>query len=133
MSFRDDMQRFQAKVQANAKSIFVNVASHAHESIVNGSSVTGAPGQPVDTSALRNSWQLTFPSAGEAHISTNLVYAPYIEDGVVTARTGQVTGHTKQRLTLRSQVGGFHSVKLTVAGLPRIVEYETAKVLHGTP
>ena len=119
MSFADDINKFAIKVQTNSQAVFVNTASHAYESIVNGDQLTGAPGQPVDTGALRASWQLTFDSPTDATISTNLAYAPAIEDAVGPHGT----------LTLRSQVGGFHSLALTVAGMSRIVAAETAKVV----
>lgn len=131
MGFADDLRIFAAKVQARNQAVFVNTCAAAKDSIQNGSPVTGAPGQPVDTSNLKASWQLTFDSPSSALISTNVVYAPFIEEGVAPVRSGNVTGTTKQRLTLRSPVGGFHSVALTVAGLSRIVETETAKLTGG--
>ena len=120
MSFTDDINTFTVKVQTQTREVFANVASHAYESVVNGSPVTGAPGQPIDTGALRASWQLTFDSPTDASIITNMVYAPAIEDGV----------GSHGPLTLRSQVGGFHSVALTIVGLPAIVAAETAKVVR---
>jgi hypothetical protein len=114
MSFSSDISNWSAKVQANGQKVFLNTASHAFESIVNGSSVTGAPGQPVDTGALRNSWQLTFPSPTEALIATNLDYAVHVEENV-----RGVTFHNH----------GPHSVRLTALGLNRIVEAETKKVV----
>jgi hypothetical protein len=118
MSFAEDISKFATKVQTNSQAVFVNTASHVYESIVNGDQLTGAPGQPVQTGALRASWNLTFDSPTDATISTNMVYAPAIEDAVGPHGS----------LTLRSQVGGFHSVALTVAGMPRIVAAESAKV-----
>jgi hypothetical protein len=106
MTYADDIRRFQVKVAAATRDTFVDFVSALKGSIVEGSPVTGAPGQPVDTGALRNSWQdVVAPDFSEATIGTNVVYAPPIEDGV--GRFGP--------LTLRSKVGGFHSVKLTVA------------------
>ena len=116
MSFADDLKRFEQKVVADSRAIFVNVAATAHESIVNGSPITGAPGQPVDTGNLRNSWQLRFPDQNTAEISTNVEYAPYVEDNV---RNVRFKNH------------GPHSVKLTIAGLQNIVAHETAKVTGG--
>jgi hypothetical protein len=120
MSFQDDVNRFAAKVATNSRAIFVNSASHAHESIVNGSPVTGAPGQPVDTGALRASWVLSFDSQDSASISTNLAYAPANEYGITD---------DGRPYTQKSPVGGRHSVALTVAGFDRIVAVETAKVV----
>ena len=115
MSFADDLARFATKTQGKSNALFTNVASGVKESIVNGSAVTGAPGQPVDTGTLKASWQLTFESKNAALVSTNVAYAPVIEDNIRGA-------------TLRSEVGGFHSVKLTVGGFDRIVESELAKL-----
>lgn len=126
MTFSGDLKGFAARVQANAQAVFVNTASAAHESIVDGSSVTGAPGQPVDTGNLRGSWQLQFETPTIARISTNVEYAPYIEDGIVQARSGQVSGHTQQRLVFKNH--GPHSVKLTIAGVSKLANAEAEKL-----
>jgi hypothetical protein len=99
-------------IESRFMRVFRGVAQDTYESIVVGSPVTGAPGQPVDTGALRASWQLTFPKRTRAEIMTRQVYAAAIEDGV--GRHGP--------LTLRSQVGGFHSVKLTIGNFDLLVE-----------
>lgn len=115
MSFRDDLARFNKRIRVANNDVFINTASHAHESIVNGSAATGAPGQPVDTGRLRASWQLHFESPTKAVISTNVEYAEAVEDNL---RNVKFKNH------------GPHSVKLTVAGLQRIVDVETAKAAH---
>lgn len=115
MSFADDLNAFFAKTRYKTQTAFVNSANAVKESVVHGSAVTGAPGQPVDTGNLKASWQLTFDSPTEALVSTNVEYAPIIEYNVRGA-------------TLRSKVGGFHSVALTVAGFEKLVEAEVRKV-----
>jgi hypothetical protein len=112
VSFAGDVARFQAKVSARAQDIHDGVCDLAFESIVQGHVVTGAPGQPVDTGHLKGSWQNIPLEPLTRLIVTNVVYAPAIEDGI--GRYGP--------LTLRSAVGGFHSVKLTRAAWPRIVD-----------
>jgi hypothetical protein len=72
----------------------------------------------VSTGNLKASWQLTFESPDAALISSNVEYAEIIEDNIRGA-------------TLRSKVGGFHSVKLTIAGWQRLVEDETRKLTGG--
>lgn len=114
MSFSDDLKRFEEKVTVRSREVFVNVAAHAHESIVNGSGVTGAPGQPVDTGNLRNSWVLSFPDPATAEINSNCEYAEAVENNV-------------RGVTFKNH--GPHSVRLTVLGLGRIVEHETKKVV----
>lgn len=114
MTFSSDLEKFTAKVRANSQKIFVNTTSHAFESIVNGSPVTGAPGQPVDTGNLRNSWQLTFPAQTEALIATNVDYAVHVEENI-------------RGVTFKNH--GPHSVRLTALGMNRIVEAETRKAV----
>lgn len=118
MTFTEDLRRFSRTVDARQQAVFVNTVSAAQDSIQHGSALTGSPGQPVQSGNLKASWQSTFESKDVALISTNTVYAPDIEDGTRNGR----------ELTLRSQVGGFHSVKHTIAGLPAIVANETAKL-----
>lgn len=109
------LQRFRVKVDARAKAVLTNVASAAKHSVTDGSPVTGSPGQPVDTGNLKNSWQLTFPGPWRAEITTACEYAKSIEFNLRGA-------------TLRSQVGGFHSVALTVGGFRRLVAAANAEV-----
>lgn len=119
--FLDGIRRFQRTVQVRSEAAFTNVVAAVQDSIQNGSSVTGAPGQPVVTGNLRTSWQSEMRSPTSAVVSTNVEYAPSIEDAVSYAHGGTP-------LTLRSEVGGFHSVALTVAGLPQLVASEVAKM-----
>lgn len=113
MSFRDEFRaQREQKVTVPTREVLVDVAAAMHDSIVNGSSVTGAPGQPVDTGNLKASWQLESVSPESARITTNVAYARVIEDGV--GRHGP--------LTLRSTVGGFHSVEKTVDGVPALIQ-----------
>lgn len=129
MPFADDVRRFALKADGITTDVFANVVSATAASITDGSAVTGAPGQPVDTGNLKASWQTEFESDNEALISTNVEYASFIEDGVVPlgSRRGNATGRTQQRLTLRSDVGGFHSVALTRAGFGGLVDDEARK------
>lgn len=128
MGFRDEIREFSRSVVTDSDALFVNIASAAHGSIQVGSPITGAPGQPVDTGALRASWQLLFVSRAEALIATDKAYALAIELGIMLARAGQVTGHTGQRLTLRSSVGGFHSVQKTIDAWDALVDDERQKL-----
>lgn len=105
MSFADDMARIRVKLNFRAKGVYVGTAAAIHASIKDGSPITGAPGQPVDTGNLKASWILAV-GPNEAVISTNAAYAEAIETGVGPYGP----------LTLRSTVGGFHSVQQTIAG-----------------
>lgn len=110
MTFSADVGRFIEKVRQRGDALYVNCASHVLTSIKAGSPVTGAPGQPVDTANLLNSWHLQF-NGPTADVTTNVEYAPDMEDN-------------PRGVTLRSEVGGHHSVKLTRAGWPALMEHE---------
>jgi hypothetical protein len=138
MTYSQDVLRFVERVKTRTQDVVTASALKVHESIVAGSALTGAPGQPVDTGYLRSSWIVAFdtspsyppapagsttgrtdasppspaPPQGNvgktysATVTTNVEYAPYIEEGL--------------RAT-RSAVGGPGSVKLTRAAWSRIV------------
>lgn len=110
-----------AMIRQRQQRLVVRVAENMHASIVWGSQVTAAPGQPVDTGDLKRSWQLTFQDASHARSASGLEYAPDIERAVGP--------HGK--LTLRSAVGGFHSRDLTRTGFQRLVDASVAEVLAG--
>jgi hypothetical protein len=123
MTIADDAHNRRTVVTLGAmlSDLFTMCAQEAHRSVQEGSEITGAPGQPVDTGALRSSVQLVFESKDRAVIGTNLDYALSIEDGLSYAHGGTP-------MTLRSEVGGFHSFKLTEAGMPKIVTTVAAQV-----
>lgn len=98
--------------RASVERNFVGIAEEFHRAIQSGSEITGSPGQPVDTGNLRASWILAFLSALRALVSTNVSYAPAVEDGIGT--------HGPVRYG-KSGIGGSHSASLAVLGLPLIV------------
>lgn len=121
MSAADDMRRIGRNAQRDYHDVFTRTVDLAHDSIQNGSPLTGAPGQQVDQGTLRASWQKWYPSSTEAMIATDRPYAQQEEDGISYAHGGKP-------IVQRSQVGGPHSRKLTVAGMQRIVDQATAEV-----
>jgi hypothetical protein len=136
MGFRDDIRAFTVEVGDLDKAIFVETAVLAHESIVEGSSITGAPGQPVDTGALKASWHLDFEES-QANITTPLGYAPVIEDdlrssfdrsGDEPVRPKSPGGGTRHH---KSTVGGHQSVTLTLAGIDRLIDEAGRRVQGG--
>ena len=118
--FADELDAFIGTLKERQRDVFLGTAEGLQESVVEGSPVTGAPGQPVDTAALKGSWQETFPGVWVWQTVTNMAYAPAIEEGE----------GPHGPLTLRSGVGGFHSVKLTRAGFQDLVD---SKVLEVVP
>lgn len=114
LSFERQMQNAVGVINARYHSVYRAITDHLAKSILYGSAVTGAPGQPVDTRRLLESWRI---QRGDEsfRIFTNLFYAPIIEDN-------------RRGAQLRSKVGGFHSLKLTRAGYKAVVRYELAIV-----
>jgi hypothetical protein len=130
-AFGEALQRFTVKVETRSQAVFLNTVSACYESVVNGSPLTGSPGQPVGQygpgyhegevgGELKTSWQVNFTGPLSAEILTKSPYAPQNEDGI--ARPGG--GPYRQRST----VGGRFSVRLTIAGIPKLVAAEVAKV-----
>lgn len=119
--FAAELEAFRLRCESRVRETFVGATDRVQASLVEGSPLTGAPGQPVDLGTLKNSFVPQFTSGETWETTTNLVYAPLIEDGV----SGKGTP-----LTLRSKVGGFHSAKLTRAGWERIVD-DAAKAAGG--
>lgn len=109
--FANQLNLFAAKAKRNTQAAFGIAVSIAYHSIVEGSALTGAPGQPVDTGALKASWLIAFNGRWNASISSDLPYAHIIEAGIGAYGP----------LTLRSKVGGFHSLALTRHAWPRVV------------
>jgi hypothetical protein len=56
MTYREDVRRWVGKVRTTIPDVVTSTALQMHASIVAGSSVSAAPGQPVDTGYLRSSW-----------------------------------------------------------------------------
>ncbi len=106
MSYDGGIIAHAIKVRKRHKVLFQTFTIEVARSIRFGSDLTGAPGQPVDTGTLRDSWIERYLSEWMWRISTSIDYAAYIED--------DVGGHNYR-------VGGPHSVKLTVLGAERIL------------
>ena len=130
-AFGDDLDRFYATLLARQRDVFVGATGDVKESIQDGSPVTGAPGQPVDEGNLKGSWQETYPGEWESLVATPAEYARSVEEGQQPPYTrADGTQVTPAPMTLRSEVGGFHSVKLTRAGWDRIVEQVVRRVVR---
>lgn len=130
--FSDDVKRFTETVKVRCAAHFQNVAVAMHASIVEGSPNTGAPGQPVSTGNLKNSWQITFESPTAAEITTNVSYAGVIEDDLKTSFEAEGQDAPPRAPGAppppKSVVGGHHSVKMTRAAIQRIVDDEARKM-----
>lgn len=129
MAFDTEVQAWVAKVRQNQRDIFLGCVADVKESIQGGSPVTAAPGQPVDTGNLINSWQDTYPNPWIGEVTTNVEYAQAIEDGQQAPYTTKKgTQVTPRPIRFRSAVGGAHSVALTRAAWAALVNSVRVKV-----
>lgn len=112
MSFESDIQRHKANRNRRLRAIFLDATVEVQRSIVEGSELTGSPGQPVQRGTLRGSWVPGFTGHWTWSTTSKLVYAPVIESGPIT---------------IRSSVGGQRSVEKTRTGWPRIVDAVTKR------
>lgn len=111
------------KIQRRLNDIHANCSQKMEGSVKFGSQLTGAPGQPVDTEELRKSWILKYPTMLVSRLTTNMEYAGSIEEGIQPPYTKKSGTHVTPRpMTLRSEVGGFHSVKMTKDNFQRVVD-----------
>lgn len=107
-----DFDRVMRKLRRKTTTLGDLLAEEVLVSIRDGSTVTGAPGQPVASGALKKSWKKT--RRGHIYrIGSTLFYAPYAEEGM-TPKGGA--------FVQRSAVGGPHSVKLTRAGIQKLAD-----------
>ncbi len=110
--FSADLTGFGIECKTIIKEVFDGVVALVGESIVVGSGITGAPGQPED---LRDGdWRMAPEGELVALVSTDDKSARSVEDGI-----SYKYGTPLKKL--KSSLGGFHSVKLTHAGGDKIV------------
>lgn len=128
-AFAAALARWNVATYRRVQDAFVFSTEEVERSVKFGSELTGAPGQPVQTGNLLSSWQGAYEgptlwaltTTGRSASGEPVGYAEHIENG----------GNARGPFTLRSQVGGFHSVKLTAASWDRIVEFAARKAGSG--
>lgn len=120
MSFERDLSVFSVHLDEKWKAFMPAIGAATYDSIVFGSPVTGAPGQPVGIGNLRAGWQLLFPDEEHAEIVTKVPYAESNEDGIARPGGGPYIQ--------RSPVGGRWSIALTRTNFDRLVD-----VIVGAP
>lgn len=122
-NFAAAMRKFQLKSAFNLAQIRMGSLQLVLRSIQYGSSITGAPGQPVREGDLLASWVLAIQSETRARIFTMSPYAESNEDGIARPGGGPYIQ--------RSSVGGRWSVRKTIDGWPLIVDYVASQVANG--
>jgi hypothetical protein len=133
MTFSDEVRAWGEKVTRRAVDTVTETGVEVQRSVTEGSEITGAPGQPVDTGALVGSFIPNRVSEFVWETTTNLVYAPAVEEGIQEPyyRDGKLI--TPRAMQFQSPIGGAHSVALTVAGMQGIVDVSVERVTDGDP
>lgn len=112
------LPEFARELEQTERFVFRYVVELSAESVINGSALTGAPGQPADLRDADPSsgkdWQIVYGADNSAVIGNADKSARSVEDGI-SYRWG--TALTR----LHSDVGGFHSVALTHANADKII------------
>lgn len=112
--FAGQLDGFADLLDGRQKRVFDAVVEQTRISIVEGSPITGAPGQPVDTGELRDSWKVRYERPGVAVISSDAPHALVVEMNI-----GGITYSNH----------GPHSVALTRAGMPRMARLVARNVV----
>ena len=135
--FAADLARFAEQAALRANDVFVGTTVEVQRSVVEGSTLTGAPGQPVDTGFLKDSFVGRFTSKTTWELTTNVAYAPVIEANTKAAYDDRGVPRPKGlppqgggSKHIKSTVGGPHSIAQTVAGFQRIVDAVNAEHPH---
>ncbi len=116
MGFKEDLRRIARSVREREAQWEEGCAQAAYDSIRDGSPITGAPGQPVDTGELYNSWEMRKDGPHEWTIESKAPHAGFVEEN-------------SRGVTFKNH--GPHSVKLTRLGWRRLAA-DVARNLGGT-
>jgi hypothetical protein len=105
------------RLKETDEKILKSVVEMSFDSIVNGSHETGSPGQPRD---LREpgEWNITY-GKGFARIWTRDKSARSVEEGISKKFGGPIT--------LKSDIGGFHSLKHTRKAIRKLLAKAAAQ------
>ena len=126
MSFASDLPAFAQTVEQRSRDVFVDCTVELTRSMADGSELTGAPGQPVDTSAVKQDWANngTFEGPWQWATGTNKDYGVVIEYDLPVGASGKKFSEVQV-----SEVGGTGSRAATVANWDKVVEHVRAKVV----
>ncbi len=104
------LPEFARELQTTERFVHRYLTELAAESIINGSTITGAPGQPSDLRdadpSTGKDWQIVYEGDTNATIGNADKSARSVEDGISHK-------HGRPLTKLKSGDGGFHSVALT--------------------
>jgi hypothetical protein len=127
MSWDSDVEAFTRRTKKRTRDVFNGCTKEAFRSIVTGSEVTAAPGQPFDTGVLRASWRGEETGPLQWRAWTPMSYAPTIEDKPFD-KAGDPNDLPSRG---KSTIGGKFSVQYTVNAWKFIVDHVLREVAPG--
>ncbi len=116
MQFSAQLKSFGNKTRSNLGAIQDRVTDTVYTELVNGGTISGAPGQPDDLRAK-------FERSDEGLSSTILT-----KDHSALAVESGISQYDGSPIKLKSNVGGFHSLALILAARQAIVDGAARKV-----
>lgn len=122
-TFTSRLPVFLRQLDADVPALRRELAKEAYESIVNGSSLTGAPGQPADL--REGQWTIAETGPDTTTVGTSEKSARSVEDGISYKHGGRLLKK------LKSPLGGFHSTKLTHQNAEPLVKKVVNSVRRG--
>ena len=133
--FEAQVHAFEVKLDHKLRRVVNGCAIELQRSVVEGSEITGAPGQPVDTGFLWSSWIGHFTDPWRWLLTTPASYARVIEENMREAFDPKGVDRPKEMVSQGgtnrkgpSTRGGHHSVKLTRGGWQKIVDAVARRV-----
>ena len=123
--FALQLSRFVASATSQLGQIQRDVKNEVYQSVVNGSTITGSPGLPVDTALLRDSYSWKETSSGKSQLSSNVAYAGIIEYGDEAFWDSNGVWEKGARPHTHAKSGEMYrgSIRKTIAAWPKIVAY----------
>jgi hypothetical protein len=121
MIWRSKIPELMRKVQTDIRKIHTGVFDESRGSIINGSLLTGAPGQPDDLRG--DQWK-------ENHEADNRTSLGVADPSAASVESG-ISRFNGKPITLHSPIGGSHSIKLTRMGEDNIVRKVVRDVVGG--
>lgn len=118
VTWTSNLPVFLPKLTASVEAVRKEVAKLAHDSIVNGSPLTGAPGQPEDL--RQGQFVIAETGTDTTTVGTNDHSALAVEDGI--------SHFNGAPIHLHSAVGGFHGTKLTHQNAGALIDQVVSRV-----
>lgn len=121
--FALELTRFVQKLGSMTAQLQQQVKEELRVSVVDGSSLTGSQGVPIDTNLLRESYTWKELGSAKSQLSSNRAYAGVIEFDDKRMYDPRGVWDKEGRTRTRLKTGQRGSVRITIAGWQNIVAH----------